>query len=88
MIPEPDPEGPNIPACMKWLRARSLKVRFGKDTYLEILIIIRTLILERTELNNKVDKLEAEVARLQNKLHPPKTLFDIGGQGQWDVNKT
>lgn len=76
---------PNIPACLAWLRKRSLNVKFGKDTYLEILIIIRTLMLERTELNKQIEKLEAEVAALQLKLKPKKTPYDVGGQGQWGV---
>lgn len=64
---------------LAWLRQTSRRVRFGKDNYDLASQLIHSLISERKELNTKVDKLEAEIARLQSL--SKRGPFD--GQGEW-----
>lgn len=68
------------PEALDWLRTQSKRVRFGRDTYIEIVQVILNLLEDARQLR-------AEIARLQKALEPkPKPKrHPTEGDGTWDL---
>lgn len=87
-MPRPKKPKPELPDsdwtpidAITWLKRMTRHHRFGTNYFQLCLEVLRHLVRERTLVKIELDRMEAEIARLQ-KLKTP-VPFDVGGD-PWD----
>lgn len=72
--------------ALRFLLAYAARIKYGENQYMETANLIRKMIQERRDLQNRVDELEKEVIRLTTPKPKRTRAYGTEGNGEWDID--